>query len=67
MQTPSSAQAKLIEQMNAGSRLTLDPKSGRYTLRGMDGKVCQIDQRPVLAMIKSGLLFQTVWGECQIA
>lgn len=67
MPKPSAAQAKIITRINAGSRLAFDPKTGRYTFTEMNGKVCQIDQRPVLVMIRDGLLHQTLGGECRLA
>lgn len=65
MRKPSIAQTKIINRVNAGSRLALDPKTGRYTLTELSGKICQIDQRPVLVMIREGLLQQTLGGECR--
>lgn len=67
MPKPSIAQNKILTRIKAGSRLALDPKTGRYSFTEMDGKVCQIDQRPVLVMIKNGLLQQTLGGECRSA
>lgn len=67
MPKPSAAQAKIIAQINAGGRLALDAKTGRYTFTEMHGKVCQIDQRPVLVMIREGLLTQSLTGECRPA
>ncbi len=64
MPNPSVAQGKIIAKINAGGRLALDPKTGRYTFTEMNGKVCQVDQRPVLVMIRDGLLRQTLGGEC---
>lgn len=65
MPKPSIAQGKIIDRIKAGARLALDPKSGRYTLTELSGKVSQVDQRPVLVMIRDGLLWQTLSGECQ--
>lgn len=67
MPKPSTAQAKIIARINAGGRLALDAKTGRYTVTEMDGKVCQIDQRPVLVMIRKGLLNKSLTGECRPA
>lgn len=67
MPKPSPAQAKIIARINAGGRLALDGKTGRYTITEMNGKVCQIDQRPVVAMIRDGLLHQSLGGECRTA
>ncbi len=67
MPKPSAAQSKIIARLKAGSRLALDAKTGRYTLTEMHGAVCQIDQRPVLVMIRDGLLHQNLNGECRPA
>jgi len=66
MPRPSLAQQKLLDRIAAGARLRLDPSSGRYTITEMSGKVCQIDQRPVIVMIRDGLLHQTLMGECRL-
>lgn len=61
----SGAQSKIIDRIKTGGRLALDPKTGRYIFTEMDGKVRQIDQRPVLVMIRDGWLHQTLGGECR--
>ncbi|PKM47129.1 MAG: hypothetical protein CVV05_01435 [Gammaproteobacteria bacterium HGW-Gammaproteobacteria-1] len=66
MPKPSNAQAKIIDRINEGARLSLDVKTGRYIITEIGGKVCQIDQRPVLVMIRDGLLHQSLGGECRM-
>ncbi|CAI10418.1 hypothetical protein p1D18 (plasmid) [Aromatoleum aromaticum EbN1] len=60
----SSAQAKILAAINAGGRLALEARAGRYIRTHADGKVCPVDQQPILLMIRSGLLQQTLTGEC---
>jgi hypothetical protein len=64
MPRPSLAQQKVLDRIAAGARLRLDPTCGRYTLTEMNGRVCQIDQRPVIVMIRDRHLHQTLTGEC---
>lgn len=66
MAKPSNAQAKIIAAIQAGARLALDPKTGRYTITEMTGKTRRVDQRPVLVMIRDGILHQTLGGECLV-
>lgn len=66
MAKPSHAQAKIIAAIQAGARLALDPKTGRYTITEVTGKLRQIDQRPVVVMIRDGMLHQTLGGECLV-
>lgn len=65
MPKPSAAQAKILARIKAGGKLALDAKTGRYAFTEMHGKVCAIDQRPVLVMIREGLLIQSLTGECR--
>lgn len=63
----SPAQSRLLEQLQAGGRLSLDSKSGRYVLTDVEGEPQPLDQRPVLAMLRSGALEQDVTGRCRAA
>jgi hypothetical protein len=67
MKVPSTAQSRILEQLASGERLALDTKTGRYTMNTLDGRVKQIDQRPVLVMLRDGLLCQDVAGRCRAA
>lgn len=64
MPAPSHAQAKILERMRAGARIALDPKTGRYTITER-GAVLALDQRPILCMLRDGLLFQDMAGQCR--
>lgn len=63
----SPAQSRLLEQLQAGGHLSLDSKSGRYVLTDVEGEPQPLDQRPVLAMLRSGALEQDVTGRCRAA
>ena len=63
----SPAQSRLLEQLQAGGRLSLDSKSGRYVLTDVEGEPQPLDQRPLLAMIRSGALEQDMTGRCRAA
>jgi len=63
----STAQSRLLEQLQAGGRLSLDSKSGRYVLTDVEGEPQPLDQRPVLAMLRSGALEQDMTGRCRAA
>lgn len=63
--TPSTAQKKILDRLAKGARLALEPKSGQYELTDcMTGQRHQIDQRPVAAMLRAGILKQDVFGRC---
>lgn len=62
---PSPAQAKIIARMQAGGRLVFNTKTGRYTMTE-GGKEKDIDQRPILVMLRDGLLFQDMSGFCRL-
>ena len=64
---PSAAQSKLIERLQAGGRLALDIKTGRYVLTELGGKAHQVDQRPVTVMLRNGLLHQDMTGQCRLS
>ena len=63
----SPAQSRLLEQLQAGGRLSLDSKTGRYVLTDVEGEPQPLDQRPVLAMLRSGALEQDMTGRCRAA
>lgn len=63
----SNAQSRLLEQLQAGGRLSLDSKTGRYVLTDVEGEPQPLDQRPVLAMLRSGALEQDMTGRCRAA
>lgn len=63
----SPAQAKILAKLTDGARLSLDPRSGRYAITEVGGAVTSIDQRPVAAMLRNGLLHQDLMGFCRIA
>lgn len=60
----STAQSRLLEQLQAGCRLSLDSKTGRYVLTDVTGKPLNVDQRPVQAMLRNGSLEQDMTGRC---
>lgn len=66
MKKPSAAQAKIIAMIQGGGRLALDAKSGRYTVTELSGKVIVVDQRPVIVMIRDGILAQDMTGICRV-
>lgn len=61
---PSFAQQKILKRIEDGASLALDPKTGRYVLSELDGKIVQVDQRSVLVMLRKKILFQTLLGQC---
>jgi hypothetical protein len=61
---PSFAQRKILKRIEDGASLALDPKTGRYVLTELDGKIVQVDQRPVLVMLRKEILFQNLLGQC---
>lgn len=63
---PSHAQAKLLSRITNGARLSFDHATGRYVLT-QNGSSLSIDQRPVLTMIRNGLLHQDMTGYCRPA
>ncbi|GEM_PF-1863916 len=65
MPAVSTAQSRLLEQLQAGGRLSLDSKTGRYVLTDIEGEPQSLDQRPVLAMLRSGALEQDMTGRCR--
>ncbi len=60
----TTAQSKVIERLQAGAHLSLDSKTGRYVLTDVTGKAQALDQRPVLAMLRNGVLQQDMTGRC---
>jgi len=67
MPAVSTAQSRLLEQLQSGGRLSLDSKTGRYVLTDVEGEPQPLDQRPVLAMLRSGALEQDMTGRCRAA
>jgi hypothetical protein len=60
--TPS--QEKIARRIQGGATLALSPRSGRYEFTE-NGEAEQIDQRPILAMLRDGTLIQeTMTGRC---
>lgn len=60
--TPS--QEKIARRIQGGATLALSPRSGRYEFTE-SGEAEQIDQRPILAMLRDGTLIQeTMTGRC---
>ncbi len=63
---PSLAQQKLLDRIIAGGRLSFDSSTGRYQLLEQ-GQIKAVDQRPVLVMLRKGLLFQNMSGICRLS
>ncbi len=60
----SPSQAKIAQRIQGGATLALSPKTGRYEFTEA-GESEQIDQRPILAMLRDGTLIQeTMTGRC---
>lgn len=62
---PSFAQQKVLDRIIAGGRLSFDSSTGRYQLLEQ-GQINSVDQRPVLVMLRNGLLFQDMSGICRL-
>ena len=65
MPAVSAAQSRILAQLHAGRRLSLDSKTGRYVLTDVAGASQALDQRPVLAMLRTGSLQQDMTGRCR--
>lgn len=62
----SNAQRKIVDRMKAGESLSYDQKIGRYVMK-KNGVASQIDQRPVLVMIRDGSIRQDLGGSCHLS
>lgn len=63
----SPAQRRLIERLQAGAQLRLEPSTGLYMLRGVhdaSGTPTKVDTRTVEALLRSGLLSTAISGLC---
>lgn len=61
----SRAQQKIVDRMKSGESLSLDAHTGRYILK-KNGIVADIDQRPVLVLIRDGAIHQELSGSCHL-
>lgn len=64
----SIGQQKILDRFKQmpGSKLLLDPKSGRYRFYH-EGKVVEVNQCSVEAMLRTGLLEKDNIGQCYLA
>ncbi|CAN7744294.1 hypothetical protein LJR118_006700 [Acidovorax sp. LjRoot118] len=65
MKQLSMAQRALGDLMKAGGRVIHDAKTGRFVLDQF-GKISQVDQRPIEAMLQSGALEKDAFGHCKL-
>ena len=63
----SAAQQKIVDRMRNGESLRFNQQTGRYVLQNGFGVEKDIDQRPVLVMIRDGAIQQDVMGHCRVA
>ena len=63
----SSAQQKIVDRMRNGESLKFNQQTGRYVLKNVFGVEKDIDQRPMLVMIRYAAVQQDVMGHCRVA
>ena len=61
----SSGQKKILDRFRPGVQLKLDPVTGRYAFFD-GGTITNVDQRPIEAMLRSGVLEKDVVGRCYL-
>lgn len=61
----STGQRKILERFRPGVRLMLDSRTGLYSFFEGD-TVTAVDQRPVEAMLRSGVIEKDAMGQCYV-
>lgn len=62
----SKAQQGIVDHIQAGKSLFLNPATGLYAIRDQGGIIVKVDQRPVQALLLSGVLQQDILGQCTL-
>lgn len=62
----SKAQQGIVDQVQAGKTLFFNPATGLYAIREHGGNALKVDQRPVEALLLSGVLLRDAFGLCTL-
>jgi hypothetical protein len=62
----STAQQKIVDRIGSGEALKFDQRTGRYVFTNSGGAEKDVDQRPVLVMIRDRVLRQDMTGHCYV-